>query len=79
MCIRDRLEALELSLSGKDGVAALLEAAPKGVVGAVASMVQVDAGFEPAIPAALGWAAEAVVVKQVKDAPTALPLSLLHN
>ena len=67
-----RLEALELSLSGKDGVAALLEAAPKGVVGAVASMVQVDAGFEPAIAAALGWAAEAVVVKQVKDATTAL-------
>jgi len=69
-----RLEALELSLSRKDGAATLLAAADArhGIVGSVASLLQVRAGHETAVSAALGWAGDALAVESVDHAATAL-------
>ena len=69
-----RLEALELSLSRKDGAATLLAAAQErhGIVGSVASLLQVSKGHEAAVAAALGWAGDALVVQSVGHAAEAL-------
>lgn len=69
-----RLEALELSLSRKDGAATLLAAADSrhGIVGSVASLLQVKGGHEAAIAAALGWAGDALAVESVDHAAAAL-------
>ncbi len=69
-----KVEALELSLSRKDGAAALLAAAEEahGIVGSVASLVTVQPGLENAVAAALGSAAEALVVGSLAAAATAL-------
>jgi chromosome segregation protein len=69
-----RLEALELSLSRKDGAATLLAAADAqhGIVGSVASLLQVRSGHEAAIAAALGWAGDALAVESVDHAARAL-------
>ena len=69
-----RLEALELSLSRKDGAATLLAAGDSrhGIVGSVASLLQVSGGHESAIAAALGWAGDALAVESVEHAARAL-------
>jgi chromosome segregation protein len=69
-----RLEALELSLSRKDGAATLIAAADDrhGIVGSVASLLQVSGGHEAAVAAALGWAADALAVESVGHAARAL-------
>ncbi|MDC5699018.1 chromosome segregation protein SMC [Intrasporangium calvum] len=72
-----RMEALELSLSRKDGAAALLATAQDdleahGIIGSVASLVTVDAGLENAVAAALGTAAEALAVSSLDAAARAL-------
>ncbi|MGZ6793863.1 MAG: chromosome segregation protein SMC, partial [Mycobacteriales bacterium] len=69
-----RLEALELSLSRKDGAATLLAAADSrhGIVGSVAALLQVQGGHEAAVAAALGWAGDALVVESVGHAAEAL-------
>ena len=69
-----RLEALELSLSRKDGAATLLAAADSqhGIVGTVASLLQVKGGHEAAIAAALGWAGDALAVESIDHAARAL-------
>ncbi|GAB3058177.1 chromosome segregation protein SMC [Intrasporangium mesophilum] len=69
-----KVEALELSLSRKDGAAALLAAADEAhaIVGSVASLVTVQPGLENAVAAALGSAAEALVVGSLDAAATAL-------
>ncbi|KQU70606.1 chromosome segregation protein SMC [Phycicoccus sp. Root101] len=69
-----RLEALELSLSRKDGAATLLAAADSqhGIVGSVASLLQVKGGHEAAVAAALGWAGDALAVESVDHAARAL-------
>jgi chromosome segregation protein len=69
-----RVEALELSLSRRDGAAALLAAADDAhaIVGSVASLVTVEPGLENAVAAALGAAAEALVVGSLDAAATAL-------
>jgi chromosome segregation protein len=69
-----RLEALELSLSRKDGAATLLAAGDSrhGIVGSVAALLQVQGGHEAAVAAALGWAGDALVVESVGHAAEAL-------
>ncbi|HEX6057167.1 MAG TPA: chromosome segregation protein SMC, partial [Intrasporangium sp.] len=72
-----RAETLELSLSRKDGAAALLAAAQEdleshGIIGSVASLVSVDRGLENAVAAALGPAAEALAVRSLDAATRAL-------
>lgn len=67
-----RRDALALGLQRKDGAGALLAEAEAGVLGAVAALLSVEAGFEPALTAALGAVADAVAVGSVADAGRAL-------
>ncbi len=69
-----RLEALEIGLRRKDGAAALLAAADgaHGIVGTVASLLQVNGGHEGAVAAALGWASEALAVPSADHAARAI-------
>ncbi len=70
-----RREALELSLLRKDGAAALLDPSTPdgaGIVGSVASLLTVESGHQSAVAAALGWAADALVVESVDAAASAL-------
>jgi len=69
-----RLDALELNLRRKDGAAALLAAGNQvhGLIGSVAALLQVKAGHEASIAAALGWAADAVAVDSVEAAQDAV-------
>jgi len=68
-----RREALALGLQRKDGAGALLaQPEPAGVLGAVATLLDVEPGFEPALAAALGPIADAVAVASVSDAGRAL-------
>ena len=71
-----RRDALALGLARKDGGATLLAARDRlpGVLGTVAEVVQVAPGFEAAVAAALGAAADAVAVTSLADAVAALGL-----
>ena len=59
-----RRDALEIGLNRKDGAGALLAAtdAVDGLLGSVAALLDVQHGYETAVAAALGTAADAVVV-----------------
>ncbi len=86
--LRARIEALELSLARKDGAAWLLERAGLsdsrdggedgggtghgGVVGRLAEHMRVRPGYERAVAAALGPAAEALAVRDTRSAAEAL-------
>ena len=69
-----RVEALELSLRRKDGAAALLAAGDgtHTISGSVASLLQVEAGHEVAVAAALGWAGDALAVDTLAGAAAAV-------
>jgi len=69
-----RKEALELGLDRKDGAGALLAATDSvsGLVGSVAALLSVRTGFESAVAAALGNAADAVAVTGVDAAVEAI-------
>ncbi len=71
-----RREALELGLNRKDGAGALLAASEpvSGLLGSVAALLSVRAGDEAAVAAALGTAADAVVVDGVDSALGAVAL-----
>ena len=72
-----RVDALELSLRRKDGAATLLAAATDGdgLLGSVASLLQVRGGHEAAIAAALGPASDAVGARRVQDAAAIPPVT----
>ena len=65
-----RKDALELGLARKDGAGALLAASDdvSGLLGSVAALLTVRAGYEAAVAAALGSAADAVAVAHVDAA-----------
>lgn len=65
-----RKEALELGLNRKDGAGALLAATDSvsGLLGSVAALLSVRAGYETAVAAALGSAADAVAVEHLDAA-----------
>ncbi|WP_407318332.1 chromosome segregation protein SMC [Isoptericola halotolerans] len=69
-----RVETLSLSLDRKDGAGALLAADPAGVLGSVAALLGVEAGYEEAVAAALGPLADAVAVESLEAAVDALRL-----
>jgi chromosome segregation protein len=71
-----RRDALGLGLDRKDGSAALVAAGGQlpGVLGTVADLVGVRAGYETAVAAALGSAADAVAVRSLADAAEAISL-----
>ncbi|HEX4189670.1 MAG TPA: chromosome segregation protein SMC [Marmoricola sp.] len=69
-----RKEALELGLNRKDGAGALLAATESvsGLLGSVAALLSVRTGYEAAVAAALGGAADAVAVSDVDSAISAI-------
>ena len=67
-----RRDALQLGLNRKDGSAHVLGAGLPGVLGALASMITVEPGFEAAIAAALGACSDAVVVQDSEAAAAAV-------
>ncbi|MPZ93303.1 MAG: chromosome segregation protein SMC [Propionibacteriales bacterium] len=69
-----RREALELGLARKDGAGALLAATDEvsGLLGSVAALLSVRAGYEAAVAAALGSAADAVAVSDLGSAVGAI-------
>ena len=69
-----RRDALELGLNRKDGAGALLAAGDTvgGLLGSVAALLDVDHGWETAVAAALGTAADAVVVSDSHAAVQAI-------
>jgi chromosome segregation protein len=71
-----RKEALELGLNRKDGAGALLGAAAdgtlEGVLGSVAALLAGKQGYETAVAAALGSAADAVAMADAAAAVTAI-------
>ena len=73
-----RRDALQLGLNRKDGSGHVLGAAAgylaAGVMGSLASMITVEAGFEAAVAAALGTASDAVVVRDPETAAAAVRL-----
>lgn len=69
-----RRDALEIGLNRKDGAGALLAATDEvgGLLGSVAALLDVDHGYETAVAAALGAAADAVVVSDAGAAVEAI-------
>jgi chromosome segregation protein len=69
-----RKDALEIGLNRKDGAGALLAASDpvSGLMGSVAALLSVRAGYEAAIAAALGSAADAIAVSGADSAIAAI-------
>ena len=69
-----RLEALEQGMSRRDGGAAVLAATDSmsGILGSVAALMQIEAGWDTAISAALGAAADAIAVSSPQAAENAV-------
>ncbi len=71
-----RKDALETGLARKDGAGTVLAADGRlsGVLGSVAALLTVESGAETAVAAALGSAADAVVVSDLRAAEAAITL-----
>jgi chromosome segregation protein len=68
-----KLEAIRLTSSSRDGAAALIrDSRGVQILGSIASLIEIDSGWEAATAAALGALADAVVVKDLSSAVTAL-------
>ncbi|MDQ6657098.1 MAG: chromosome segregation protein SMC [Actinomycetota bacterium] len=70
--LRARVDALATGLDRRDGAGCLLAADLPGVLGSLATLVDVTSGHEAAIAAALGAMADAVAVQGVSNAAAAL-------
>lgn len=68
-----KLEAMRLTSESRDGAAALINNS-RGIhiLGSIASLIEIDSGWEAATAAALGSLADAVVVKDLSSAVSAL-------
>jgi chromosome segregation protein len=71
--VESKLEAMRLTSQSRDGASALVRD-NRGVnlLGSIASLIQIDSGWEAATAAALGTLADAVVVRDLNAAVTAL-------
>jgi chromosome segregation protein len=76
-----REDALALGLQRKDGAGALLAQAGQvpGLLGSLASLLQISAGYEAALAAALGGLADAVAVSGVDEAAEAMRLLRIQD
>jgi len=71
--IESKLEAMHLTSRSRDGGAALIkDSRGLSILGTIASLVQVDSGWEAATAAALGSLADAIVVRDLTSAVSAL-------
>jgi chromosome segregation protein len=71
--LESKLEAMQLTSQSRDGAAALLRD-PRGlrILGSIASLIEIDTGWESAAAAALGSLADSVVVYDLSTAVTGL-------
>jgi chromosome segregation protein len=68
-----KLEAMRLTSASRDGAAALIrDSRGVQILGSIASLIQIDSGWEAATAAALGSLADAIVVKDLSSAVSAL-------
>ena len=76
-----RMEALEMGLNRRDGAGALLAATDhvSGLLGSVAALLSVRSGYETAVAAALGSAADAVAVTDPDAAVSAIGHLKTHD
>jgi len=76
-----RKDALELGLNRRDGAGALLAATGQvsGLLGSVAALLSVQPGYETAVAAALGSAADAVAVRDPEAAVAAIDHLKSHD
>ncbi len=71
--VESKLEAIRLTSQSRDGAAALVrDSRGVNLLGSIASLIQIDNGWEAATAAALGSLADAVVVRDINAAVTAL-------
>jgi len=71
--VESKLEALRLTSQSRDGGAALIkDARGLSIMGSIASLITIDSGWEAATAAALGSLADAIVVRDLASAVTAL-------
>jgi chromosome segregation protein len=71
--VESKLDAIKLTSENRDGASALLkDSRGVSIVGSVAGLIEIDKGWEAAAAAALGNFADAVVVKDLSSAVTAL-------
>jgi chromosome segregation protein len=71
--VESKLEAMKITSQSRDGAAALVrDSRGVNILGSVASLIQIDSGWESATAAALGTLADALVVRDLSSAVTAL-------
>jgi chromosome segregation protein len=71
--IESKIDAMKLTSQNRDGASALLgDSHGVHILGSVASLIEIDSGWESAAAAALGPLADALVVKDLSSAVTAL-------
>ncbi|WP_145236762.1 chromosome segregation protein SMC [Prescottella equi] len=71
--LRARIDALSMGLERKDGGAWLLEHhTDRGLTGPVAELIRVDAGYEAAVAAVMGPAADAIAAESATAAAAAV-------
>jgi len=71
--VESKLEAMQLTSQSRDGASALLrDSRGVAILGSIAGLIEIDNGWEAAAAAALGNLADAVVVKDLSSAVTAL-------
>ena len=71
--VESKLEALRLTSSSRDGGAALVhDSRGISILGSIASLIRIDSGWEAATASALGSLADAIVVRDLNSAVTAL-------
>jgi len=78
--VESKLEAMRLTSQSRDGGAALIrDSHGLNILGSIASLIQVDSGWEAATAAALGTLSDAVVVRDLSSAVTALTTMRSQN
>ena len=71
--IESKIEAIKLTSQNRDGASALLhDSRGVHILGSIASLIEIDSGWESAVAAALGALADAIVVADLASAVTVL-------
>ncbi|MDP5052013.1 MAG: hypothetical protein NWP62_03875, partial [Candidatus Planktophila sp.] len=71
--VEAKLEAMKITSQNRDGASALLrDSRGVSILGSVAGLIEIDSGWEAAAAAALGNLADAIVVRDLSSAVTAL-------
>ena len=78
--VESKIEAMKLTSQNRDGASALIrDSRGVHILGSVASLIEIDSGWESAAAGALGTLADAIVVQDLSSAVTALTTMRDHN